>query len=123
MSKLITVSIFVTLFIFFSCSDLSKEKNIQNQSGQLSDSTSLVEKKIIVDVRTPEEWIEDGHAPCTVNFPLDELTNHMDTLKQFQKIVLVCRSGNRAEQAKNILKDEGLNNIENEGSWTNIKCP
>jgi rhodanese-related sulfurtransferase len=47
----------------------------------------------------------------------------MDTIKQFQKIVLVCRSGNRAEQAKNILKDEGLNNIENEGSWTNIKCP
>jgi len=123
MSKLITVSIFVSLSIFFSCSDFSKEKNKQYQSGQLSDSTSLVEKKIIVDVRTPEEWIEDGHAACTVNFPLDDLTNHMDTLKQFQKIVLVCRSGNRAEQAKNILKDEGLNNIENEGSWTNIKCP
>ena len=123
MSKLITVSIFVSLSIFFSCSDFSKEKNKQYQSVQLSDSTSLVEKKIIVDVRTPEEWIEDGHAACTVNFPLDDLTNHMDTLKQFQKIVLVCRSGNRAEQAKNILKDEGLNNIENEGSWTNIKCP
>ena len=123
MSKLTTFSGFVLMFIFFSCADLSKEKNTQNQSDQISDSTSLVEKKIIVDVRTPEEWIEDGHATCTVNFPLDELTNHMDTLKQFQKIVLVCRSGNRAEQARNILKDEGLNNIENGGSWTNIKCP
>ena len=123
MSKLTTFSGFVLMFIFFSCADLSKEKNIQNQSDQISDSTTLVEKKIIVDVRTPDEWIEDGHATCTVNFPLDELTKHMDTLKQFQKIVLVCRSGNRAEQAKNILKDEGLNNIENGGSWTNIKCP
>ena len=123
MSKLITFSGFVSLFVFFSCADILKEKNIQNHSVQISDSTALVEKKIIVDVRTPEEWIEDGHANCSVNFPLDELTNHMDTLKQFQKIVLVCRSGNRAEQAKNTLKDEGLNNIENGGSWTNIKCP
>jgi rhodanese-related sulfurtransferase len=123
MSKLITFSGIVLMFIFFSCADISKEKNTQNQSDQISDSTSLFDKQIIVDVRTPEEWIEDGHAVCTVNFPLDELTNHMDTLKQFQKIVLVCRSGNRAEQAKNMLESEGIQNIENLGSWTNIKCP
>jgi rhodanese-related sulfurtransferase len=101
---------------------LSKDKNQQSLKINVDDSNSI-EKRIIVDVRTPEEWNEDGHANCSVNFPLDELSNHLDTLKQFQKIVLVCRSGNRAEQAKNILKYEGLNNIENEGSWTNIKCP
>lgn len=123
MSKIITASLFLSLFIFFSCSNLSKEKNLQNQSNKPSDTTLFLEKKIIVDVRTPEEWNEDGHADCTVNFPLDKLTNHLDTLKQFQKIVLVCRSGNRAGQAKIILSDMGINNIENGGSWTNIKCP
>ena len=122
MSYLKIFPFLLSLIFLFSCNMPSKDKNQQSLKINIDDSNS-VEKKIIVDVRTPEEWIEDGHATCTVNFPLDELTNHMDTLKQFQKIVLVCRSGNRAEQAKTILKDEGLNNIENGGSWTNIKCP
>ena len=28
-------------------------------------------KQIIVDVRTIEEWENDGHADCTVNYPMD----------------------------------------------------
>ena len=122
MSYLKILPFLLSLIFLFSCNMLSKDKNQQSLKINVDDSNSI-EKRIIVDVRTPEEWNEDGHANCSVNFPLDELSNHLDTLKQFQKIVLVCRSGNRAEQAKNILKYEGLNNIENEGSWTNIKCP
>jgi rhodanese-related sulfurtransferase len=100
----------------------SKDKNQQLLKINVYDSNSI-EKTIIVDVRTPEEWNEDGHANCSVNFPLDELSNHLDSLKNFQKVVLVCRSGNRAGLAKNMLESEGLQNIENLGSWTNIKCP
>ena len=123
MSKsIVGLILFLSLF-FVSCSNSSKEKKLQNQSNRISYSTSSADKEIIVDVRTHEEWIEDGHAVCAVNFPLDELTNHIDTLKQFKKVVLVCRSGNRAEQAKNMLKDEGLDNIENGGAWTNSICP
>ncbi len=123
MSKLKIASFILSVFILISCSNSSKEKNLQKQSNRISYSTSSADKEIIVDVRTHEEWIEDGHAVCAVNFPLDELTNHIDTLKQFKKVVLVCRSGNRAEQAKNMLKDEGLDNIENGGAWTNSICP
>ena len=123
MSKSIVGLILFSSLFFVSCSNSSKEKKSQKQSNRISYSTSSTDKEIIVDVRTHEEWIEDGHAVCAVNFPLDELTNHIDTLKQFKKIVLVCRSGNRAEQAKNLLKDLGLKNTENRGAWTNISCP
>lgn len=123
MSKLIIGLILLSSLFIVSCSNSPKEKDLQKQSNQNSATTSLVDNNIIVDVRTHEEWIEDGHAICTVNFPLDELISHIDTLKQFQKVLLVCRSGNRAEQARNILKDEGIENTENGGAWTNIKCP
>lgn len=112
----------LSLIFFFSCNMPSKDKNQQSLKINVDDSNSI-EKTIIVDVRTPEEWNEDGHANCSVNFPLDDLSNHLDSLKKFQKVVLVCRSGNRAEQAQNMLESEGIQNIENLGSWTNIKCP
>jgi len=111
-----------SLIFLFSCHMPPKDKNQQSLKINVDDS-NFIEKTIIVDVRTPEEWNEDGHANCSVNFPLDELSNHLDSLKKFQKVVLVCRSGNRAGQAKNMLESEGLQNIENLGSWTNIKCP
>lgn len=79
-------------------------------------------KEIIVDVRTPEEWESDGHADCSVNYPLDEIQEKIETLKQYEHITVVCRSGARAEHAKRLLENAGLKNIENLGSWQNIAC-
>jgi rhodanese-related sulfurtransferase len=38
-------------------------------------------KIIIVDVRTVDEWNNDGHADCSVNFHLDELNASIEKLK------------------------------------------
>ena len=78
---------------------------------------------MIVDVRTTEEWDNDGHAPCTVNYPLDKLETMIDSLRRYDKIEVVCRSGKRAEQAREILTKAGLANVENKGSWTSVQCP
>lgn len=79
-------------------------------------------KNIIVDVRTVEEWNNDGHANCTVNYPLDELNTKIETLKAYKKVIVVCRSGNRANAAKEILEQAGIKNVENKGAWQNITC-
>lgn len=79
-------------------------------------------KTIIVDVRTVDEYTMDGHAACSVNYPLDRIENYVDTLRDYDQIVLVCRSGNRANSAKSILTQYGLTNIENKGDWQNIHC-
>lgn len=76
---------------------------------------------IIVDVRTVEEWNE-GHAPCSVNYPLDQVLSKAEELKQYDKVVLVCRSGARAGNAKMQLEGLGVQNIENLGPWQNVKC-
>lgn len=78
---------------------------------------------IIVDVRSPEEWQYDGHAECSVNYPLDQFSAHIENLRRYDKIVLVCRSGNRANFAMDMLKKAGIKNIENKGTWQNIDCP
>lgn len=76
-------------------------------------------KEIIVDVRTEEEFEMDGHAEGSVNYPLDQIQNKIEDLKKFDHIILVCRSGNRAGIAKNILEQAGIKNVENMGPWQN----
>ena len=82
-----------------------------------------IEKQIIVDVRTTEEWQMDGHAACSVNYPLDEFENKIEELKAYDKVVLVCRSGNRAGIAKAKLLHAGYSKeVENLGPWQNVTC-
>lgn len=78
--------------------------------------------EIIVDVRTPEEWEYDGHANCSVNYPLDELSGKIEELKKYDHIVLVCRSGGRAGVAQRQLESAGIKNVENKGAWQNVTC-
>jgi len=81
------------------------------------------EKQIIVDVRTTEEWEMDGHAACSVNYPLDEFDDKIDELKAYDKVILVCRSGNRAGIAKAKLMHAGFTkDVENLGPWQNVSC-
>lgn len=83
-----------------------------------------LDNTIIVDVRTTEEWEMDGHAECSVNYPLDEFEDKIEELKKYDKIVLVCRSGGRAGAAQAQLMRAGYKKeIENLGPWQNITCP
>lgn len=76
-------------------------------------------KEIIVDVRTEEEFDMDGHVDGSVNYPLDQIQNKIEDLKKYDHVILVCRSGNRAGIAKNILEQAGIKNVENMGPWQN----
>lgn len=79
-------------------------------------------KSIIVDVRSVDEFNMDGHAPCSVNYPLDQLEGHIEELRGFDEIIMVCRSGNRVNMAMTILAQHGITNVVNKGPWQNINC-
>jgi len=64
----------------------------------------------ILDVRQPEEWA-DAHIPGSTLIPLGELENRMNELPQNKEIVVVCRSGNRSAQGRDILKQAGFNQV------------
>lgn len=102
----------LSALVLVSC-DAPKQKQAVADDNQ---------KTIIVDVRTVEEWNTDGHADCTVNIPLDQFESKMETLREYDKVTLVCRSGNRAGKAKVMLEDIGIKNVENLGPWENVSC-
>lgn len=71
---------------------------------------NLPEGEVILDVRSPEEWAQI-HIPGSLNIPHDEVENHIDELKKYQKIFIHCRSGGRAQRAFATLKGKGLTNL------------
>lgn len=59
----------------------------------------------VIDVRTPAEY-ESSHIPASFSIPLHHLEEHALPLTQTvnNPIVLVCRSGLRAQQAETLLR-------------------
>lgn len=72
----------------------------------------------LVDVRTRNEF-KAGNAPGSVNLPLQEINSWKEHFKSGDKVVLVCRSGARAMQAKGILSGHGVE-VYNAGAWQNM---
>ena len=66
----------------------------------------------LVDVRTPGEF-SAAHIPGSHNVPLDLVREHRDelTARHEDPVVLVCASGNRADQARALLESAGWNRI------------
>jgi phage shock protein E len=120
MTKLKSIIVaFVLLFTLTKCdSQTTKTNKMEN-----SKTTQTATKEIIVDVRSVEEWNGDGHADCSVNYPLDQFQSKIEELKKYDKVILVCRSGNRAGIAKAQLQAAGYTKeIENLGPWQNVTC-
>jgi rhodanese-related sulfurtransferase len=67
----------------------------------------------LLDVRTPEEYVQDGHAPEAVLIPLQELAQRTDELPRDQPIACICRSGNRSLTACDLLAAEGFEGLLN----------
>lgn len=62
----------------------------------------------VLDVRTQEEW-DEYHAPNTTLIPLDQLQARINEVPKNQEILVVCRSGNRSQQGRDILLAAGYN--------------
>lgn len=81
--------------------------------SEISVSEALSKREsgaFILDVRQPEEWNE-AHIPDSTLIPLDQLANRINELPKDQEIVVVCRSGNRSAQGRDILLQAGFTNV------------
>ena len=68
------------------------------------------EGAFILDVRQPDEW-EQVHIPGATLIPLGELETRLGEVPQDQPVVVVCRSGNRSAQGRDILLDAGFTQV------------
>ncbi len=67
---------------------------------------------VLLDVRTPEEWSQDGHSPAAILIPLDELESRAETeLNKDDTIIVVCRTGNRSQIAAEYLREAGFSRV------------
>lgn len=64
----------------------------------------------VLDVRTVEEWNE-FHAPNSTLIPLDQLASRVNEVPRDRQIVVVCRSGNRSQQGRDILLNAGFEQV------------
>ena len=64
----------------------------------------------ILDVREPDEWNE-SHIPGATLIPLGELASRVNEVPQDQEVVVVCRSGNRSQQGRDILLSAGFTDV------------
>jgi phage shock protein E len=75
--------------------------------------------KIIIDVRTPQEFM-CGHVAESINIPLQELPQRVDEIKEMQSsIILCCASGARSSNAAQYLASCGIK-CENGGGWMEL---
>lgn len=65
---------------------------------------------LILDVREPSEWAQ-GHIPGATLIPLGDLPNRISELPRNQEIVVVCRSGNRSAQGRDLLLNAGFTQV------------
>ena len=68
---------------------------------------------LVVDVRMPEEYSQDGHIAGSRLLPLPVLLQRSEELPQDREIVFVCRSGSRSGVACEQLTNFGFENTVN----------
>jgi rhodanese-related sulfurtransferase len=64
----------------------------------------------ILDVREPDEW-EAFHIPGATLIPLGQLAARADELPSGREIIVVCRSGNRSAEGRDILLSAGFEQV------------
>jgi rhodanese-related sulfurtransferase len=84
-------------------SKLPDSISVQEASEQFSNGAFLL------DVREQSEW-DEGHVEGAVLIPLGELSTRISELPTDQDILIICRSGNRSGQARDLLREAGMMN-------------
>ncbi len=60
----------------------------------------------VLDVREPSEWAA-GHIADATLIPLGELASRVNEVPRDRQVVVVCRSGNRSAQGRDVLLGAG----------------
>jgi len=107
-------SIFIVSFLLVMCS----KNNSDVVSMEEFQSEILSKNTFVLDVRTEEEFFGPlGHIDGAMLIPIDELSMRINELEDVKdkNIYVVCRSGNRSNIGKNILRENSFNAINVDG--------
>ena len=75
----------------------------------------------LIDVRSVEEF-RTGSVPDAINIPLNEVVSRLEELKELQPMLIFCAAGVRSQKAIDFLKQNGVMQVENGGSWLDVNA-
>ncbi|WP_442594822.1 rhodanese-like domain-containing protein [Neobacillus sp. D3-1R] len=100
---------YVLLFVFLTgCTNTTYENITSMEAKEFIQKGEVT----VLDVRTPEEYAS-GHIPGSKLVPLQVLDGMSNELDKNTKYIIVCHSGNRSQQASDILVQKGFKQILN----------
>ena len=108
---LLIVALVVYLILQFGGNNASTNTSSLPGTISVSEAYSMYQNgAFVLDVRTQEEWNE-FHAPNTTLIPLDQLPSRLSEVPRDRQVVVVCRSGNRSQQGRDILLNAGFQQV------------
>lgn len=103
----------VALMVFLTIKLLPAE----TKPAQISSTVSVTQAAdlfaagaFLLDVREPSEW-EAGHVDGAVLIPLGQLAARASEVPTDKIVLVICRSGNRSADGRDILKDAGVTQV------------
>lgn len=103
----------VGLMVFLTIKLLPTEQ----KTSQISSTVSVTQAAdlfaagaFLLDVREPSEW-EAGHVDGAVLIPLGQLSARASEVPTDKIVLVICRSGNRSADGRDILKDAGFTQV------------
>lgn len=107
----IGILLIVALIIFLLLQMGGRNNNILASTVSVDEAHAMAQNgAFVLDVRTVEEWNE-FHAPNSTLIPLDQLASRLNEVPRDRQIVVVCRSGNRSQQGRDILLNAGFEQV------------
>lgn len=110
---IVLVAISISAFVYLQ-QDQSKNASAQAKLPLEISVNEAASKRdqgaFILDVRQPEEW-QEFHIPDSTLIPLGELPNRLNEVPQDREVVVVCRSGNRSQDGRDILLNAGYSSV------------
>jgi len=80
----------------------------------------------VLDVRTLEEFEDDGYLSDAKNIPLNRLAQNLNRLDKNKKILVYCHTGHRSTIASQLLSKNGFNVLNVQGgisAWIDKDLP
>lgn len=87
---------------------------------------AVAEGAVVIDVRNQDEW-NGGHLEKSTLIPLPSFAGRIKEIEKLvggdksKPVIIVCRSGARAGQAKSQLEAKGFTRVFNGGGWGNLR--
>lgn len=94
------------VLLLAACAPSYKNVSVQDLAGASEPD------RVVIDVREPYEYA-DGHVQGATLLPLSQLSARIDEVPADRPVYVYCRSGNRSQQAAEILAKAGKRDIRN----------